>query len=169
MKRRKETKMGGNLVTLLGPKLEPGKKAPDFTLLDNSQSPKSLNDFRGKKILLNIVVSLDTSVCDMQTRKFNEAASGYGPDVVILTISMDLPAAQKRWCGAAGVDRVITLSDHKDAAFGTAYGLLIEEKRLLNRAVVVIDPSGIVRYIEVLADNSNQPDYEKALAALKNI
>lgn len=169
MERRKETKMGGNPVTLLGPKLEIGKKAPDFTVLDNSQSPKQLKDFAGKKILLSVVPSLDTSVCDTQTRKFNEAASGFGKDVVILTISMDLPFAQKRWCGGAGVDRVITLSDHKDASFGTAYGLLIEEKRLLNRAVITVDTSGVVRYIEVVQDNGNHPDYEKALAALKEL
>lgn len=169
MIRRTETAMGGNPVTLIGPKPEPGKKAPDFEVLDNSLSPKRLKDFAGKKILISVVPSLDTSVCDVQTRRFNEAASGFEPDVVVLTISMDLPFAQKRWCGAAGVDRVITLSDHRNADFGTAYGLLIEELRLLNRAIIIVDAAGVIRYSEIVAENHNHPDYEKALEALKKI
>ena len=132
---RVETKMGGNDITLIGPELAVGEEAPDFTVLDNDLLPKGLDDYKGKIKLISVVPSLDTGVCATQTRKFNEAAAGFSDDVVILTLSMDLPFAQKRWCGAEGIDNVITLSDHKLASFGEAYGVLIKELRLLNRAV----------------------------------
>jgi thiol peroxidase len=131
--------------------------------------PKSLEDYEGKYKLISVVPSLDTGVCDRQTRKFNEMASSLGDDVVILTISMDLPFAQKRWCGAAGVDRVVTLSDHKDADFGTAYGVLIEELRLLNRSIFIVDKDDTIRYIELVKENHDHPDYDAAVAALKKI
>ncbi|TFG58981.1 MAG: thiol peroxidase [Spirochaetales bacterium] len=169
MESRKETKVGGKQVTLLGPRLTTGTKAPDFTLLDNSLNPKSLKDFAGKKLLISVALSLDTSVCDAQARRFNEAASAFGSDVAVLTVTMDLPYTQKRWCGAAGVERVITLSDHRDASFGKAYGILMEELRLLNRSIFIVDTAGIIRYIEILQENGNQPDYDKALSALKSL
>ena len=114
--------MKGNPITLLGPDLKVGDKAPDFVAIDNDLSPVSFDSFRGKVCILSSVPSLDTPVCDMETRRFNDEAGRLGGKVEILTISMDLPFAQKRWCGAAGVDRVQTLSDHRDAAFGQAYG-----------------------------------------------
>lgn len=159
----------GNAVTLLGPELKAGDKAPDFSLLKNDMSPAALRDFEGKVIVLSVVPSLDTPVCDTQTRKFNEQAAALGSDVVILTVSVDLPFAQARWCGAAGVDRVVTLSDHREAAFGEAYGLLIKGLRLLARAVLVVDRDGVIRYIQIVPEVATEPDYNAALDAVKNI
>ena len=128
----------GNPITLVGPEIKVGQQAPDFTVLSNDLQPKTLKDYEGKVKVISVVPSLDTGVCDAQTRWFNQDATGLSDDVVVLTISMDLPFAQKRWCGAAGVDKVETLSDHKDASFGTTYGFLVEELRLLSRGVVAV-------------------------------
>jgi thiol peroxidase len=166
---RQITKMGGNPITLVGPELKVGESAPDFTVIDNALNPKSLKDFEGKIKMISVVPSLDTKVCDMQTRRFNEMAVGFSDNVVVLTISMDLPFAQGRWCGAAGVDRVITLSDHLEASFGNNYGLLIKELRLLNRAVLLIDTGNVIRYIEIVEENHELPNYEKVLEALSKI
>jgi len=166
---RQITKMGGNPVTLVGPELKVASSAPDFTVLDNSLKAKSLEDYEGKIKIISVVPSLDTKVCDTQTRRFNELASELSDEVVVLTVSMDLPFAQGRWCGAAGVDRVVTLSDHREASFGKNYGLLIKELRLLNRAVIIIDSLNVIRYIEIVKENHELPDYEKALEALKEI
>ncbi len=166
---RSVTTMAGNSVTLVGPDLKVGDKAPDFTVLDNDLNPKTLSDFSGKKKLISVVPSLDTGVCDAQTRRFNEAASSFGENIVVLTISMDLPFAQARWCGAAGVDRVVTLSDHRDADFGQRYGLLIKELRLLNRSIFIVDESDVIRYIEIVEENTNHPDYNAALAAMMEL
>jgi len=168
MEERQETYMGGNLITLLGPKLSAGDSAPDFMVLDNELMPKYLEDYYGKIKVISAVVSLETGVCDQQTRKFNELASEFNKNVAVLTISMDLPFTQKRWCGAAGAERVITLSDHKEASFGTEYGILIKELRLLNRAIFLIDDKDIIQYIEIVQENHNHPDYDRALNALKN-
>lgn len=159
----------GNAVTLLGPELKAGDKAPDFSLLKNDMSPATMGDYAGKVLVLSVVPSLDTPVCDTQTRKFNEKASALGGDVVVLTVSVDLPFAQARWCGAAGVDRVVTLSDHREAAFGAAYGLLIKGLRLLARAVLVVDRDGVIRYVQLVPEVATEPDYDAALAAAKNI
>ena len=164
---RVETKMGGNDITLIGPKVTVGDDAPDFTVLDNDLMPKGLADFEGKTKLISVVPSLDTGVCAVQTRKFNEAAAGLSEDVLVLTVSMDLPFAQKRWCGAEGIENVITLSDHKLASFGEAYGVLIKELRLLNRSVFIVDKNNKITYIEVVAENHDHPDYDAALNALK--
>jgi thiol peroxidase len=161
--------MGGNPVTLTGPELEVGQSAPDFSVLDNSMEPKSLKDYGGKIKIISVVPSLDTKVCDMQTRRFNELAAGFSDEIVVLTISMDLPFAQERWCGAAGVDRVITLSDHRDGSFGENYGVLIKELRLLNRAVLIIDAEDKIRYFQLVKENHDLPDYDDALDALKEI
>ena len=166
MEERQVTKMGGNIITLLGSELKAGDQAPDFTVLDNDLLPKSLEDFQGKIKLISVVPSLDTSVCDLQTRRFNELAVDFSPEIEVLTISMDLPFAQKRWCGAAGVDRVETLSDHRYAVFGENYGVLIKELRLLNRSIFIIDQEDIIRYVELVEENHNHPDYDAALAAL---
>jgi thioredoxin-dependent peroxiredoxin len=169
MEKRNVTKMGGNDITLLGPELRPGDPAPAFSVLDNELMPKSLSDYKGKYKLISVVPSLDTGVCDMQTRKFNELAASLGDDVVILTISMDLPFAQKRWCGSAGVDQVVTLSDHRDAEFGLAFGVLIEELRLLNRAIFILDQNNVVQYVEMVRENHDHPDYDMAISALKKL
>jgi len=143
--------------------------APDFVALDNSLSPVNFSSYRGKTCIISSVPSLDTPVCDMETRRFNEEASRLGPDVIILTISMDLPFAQKRWCAAAGVSRIQTLSDHRDASFGMAYGVLIKELRLLARAVFLVDPKGPIRYIQLVKEVSKEPDYAEILKALKEL
>lgn len=138
----------GGPLTLLGDAPAVGSAAPDFTLAANDLSAKTLADYAGKTIILSVVPSLDTPVCDTQTRKFNEEAAALGDNVVILTVSVDLPMAQARWCGAAGVEAVETLSDYKDHTFGNAYGVRIKELGLLTRAVFVIDGSGQVTFAQ---------------------
>jgi len=159
----------GNPLTLVGRQLKCGDRAPDFEVLANDLSPVKLSNFRGRVCVISVVPSLDTPVCDIQTRRFNEEATALGGDVVILTISMDLPFAQKRWCGAAGIKNVQTLSDHRDAAFGRAFGVLIEELRLLARAVFVVDADGIIRYKQVVEELTNEPDYEAAMKAVAEV
>ena len=156
-------------MTLLGKELQPGEPAPDFEVLENNLQPVKLSDYRGKVCVISSVPSLDTPTCDMETRKFNDKAAKLSSDVVILTISMDLPFAQKRWCGAAGVDRVITLSDHRQADFGSAYGMLIKELRLLARAVLVVDQSGIIRHNQLVKEVAEEPDYDAVLRAVKEL
>jgi len=159
----------GNPLILIGKELKVGDKAPDFQVLDNDLRPASFSTLQGKILIIASVPSLDTPVCDLETRRFNAEAANLGADIHILTISMDLPFAQKRWCGAAGVERVVTLSDHKDASFGTAYGVLIKELRLLARAIFIIDRQGIIRYIQIVKELAEEPDYEKILEFIKKI
>jgi len=161
--------MEGKPLTLLGKEIKVGEPAPDFEALANDLSPVKLSSFHGKVCIISSVPSLDTPVCDTMTRRFNEEAVALGDDVVVLTISMDLPFAQKRWCGAAGVKNVQTLSDHRDASFGNAFGVLIKELRLLARAVFVIDKDGIVRYIQIVNELTNEPDYEAVLETVKKM
>jgi len=157
----------GNPITLIGPELKVGDTAPDFRLNKNLLEEATLQDFAGKIKLISVVPSLDTGVCDAQTRRFNQEAADLGDDVVVLTVSADLPFAQARWCGAAGVDRVITLSDYKDNSFGKAYGVLIKEFALDMRAVFVVDKDNKIQYVEVLKEMTEHPDYEKPVAAVK--
>ena len=157
-KRTGETTMKGNPVTLLGPRIKEGDKAPDATLVDTNLQPVALKDYKGKVVVLATVPSLDTPVCDMETRRFNEAAGKLGDDVVVLTVSTDLPFAQKRWCGAAGVEAVVTLSDHRDTSLGLNYGVLIEGLRLLARAVFVLDKDQTVRYVQLVKEIGEEPD-----------
>ncbi|GGF91590.1 thiol peroxidase [Paenibacillus aceti] len=159
----------GNPITLIGPELKVGDKAPDFRLNKNLLEEATLADYAGKIKLISVVPSLDTGVCDAQTRRFNQEAAELGEDVVILTISADLPFAQARWCGAAGVDRVVTLSDYKDNSFGKAYGVLIKEFALDHRAVFVLDKDNTIRYVEVLAEMGEHPNYDAPIAAVKNL
>jgi len=161
--------MRGNPLTLVGEEVKVGDPAPDFVVLNNNLSPIKFSSYRGKTCIISSVPSLDTPVCDTETRRFNEEAGRLGSDVVILTISMDLPFAQKRWCAAAGVDKVQTLSDHRDASFGSAYGALIKELRLLARAVFLVDRGGTIRYIQWVKEVSKEPDYEEILGALKKL
>ena len=159
--------MHGNPLTLVGTPVAVGSAAPDFVALGNDLAEVKLSSFRGKVCILAAVPSLDTSVCDRETRRFDEEAAALGPNVRILTISMDLPFAQKRWCGAAGIKNLQTLSDHRDASFGHAYGVLIKELRLLARAVFVVDARGVIRYMEIVKELTSEPDYKAALDAVK--
>jgi len=158
----------GNPMTLVGPELKPGDKAPDFTLVANDRKPVTLADTAGRVRLIASVPSLDTPVCDMETRRFNEETAQL-PGVEILTISMDLPMAQKRWCGAAGVDKVRTLSDYRDRNFGPAYGVLIPEIMLDARAIFVLDKDNTIRYVEYVKEVGEHPNYDAALAAARNL
>ena len=160
---------GGAPLTLMGTEVKVGDPAPDFQALNNDLAPVSLSSYKGKVVILSSVPSLDTTVCDLETRRFESEATGLGEDIVMLTISMDLPFAQKRWCGAHGIERVITLSDHRDADFGASYGVLIKELRLLARAVFVIDRQGVIRYIELIKEISNEPDYGAVLKAAQEL
>ena len=161
--------MGGKPVTLLGPEVKVGDTAPDFTAVANDLSSVKLSQYRGKVVILSAVPSLDTKVCDLETRRFNAEAAKLGPEVVILTVSMDLPFAQKRWCGAAGIDKVITVSDHRDAEFGQKYGVLIKDLRLLARCIFVVDRKGVVRYIQLVKEIGTEPDYAAVLQAVKGL
>ncbi|OCS88338.1 thiol peroxidase [Caryophanon tenue] len=156
-----------NPVTLLGTEVKVGDKAPNFSILANDLSPVTLEDTAGKIRLISVVPSIDTGVCDQQTRKFNEAAAELGENVVVLTVSVDLPFAQKRWCAAAGIENVQTLSDHRELSFGQAYGVAIEELRLLARSIFVVDAEGTVTYVEYVSEATNHPDYDAAIAAVK--
>ncbi|KKK38365.1 peroxidase [Mesobacillus campisalis] len=156
----------GNKVTLLGNEVKVGEKAPNFSVLANDLSAVTLDDSKGSVRLISVVPSLDTGVCDAQTRRFNEEANKLD-NVKILTISVDLPFAQKRWCGANGVENVQTLSDHRDLSFGEAFGVAIQELRLLARAVFVVDSNDQVTYAEYVSEATNHPDYEAAIEAAK--
>ena len=158
----------GNPVTLLGSEIKVGEQAPDFTVLKNDVSPYTLIDSGNNIKIISVVPSLDTGTCELQTINFNEAAAELG-DVVILTISVDLPYAQKRFCGAHGIDKVITLSDHKDLSFGLNYGFVMEESRLLARGVVVIDKDNVVKYVEYVKEVGTHPDYEKVIEEVKKL
>jgi len=161
--------MKGNPLTLVGREVKLGDAAPDFEVTANDLTPFRFSSIRGQACIISAVPSLDTPVCDLETRRFNAEAARLSPDLRLLTISMDLPFAQKRWCGAAGVERVTTLSDHRLASFGLAYGLLIKELRLLARAVLVVDGAGLVHYVELVKELANEPDYEGVLQAVKSL
>ncbi|MBT2685303.1 thiol peroxidase [Bacillus sp. ISL-37] len=156
----------GNPVTLLGNEVKVGDQAPDFKVLANDLSEVTLQDSKGQVRLISVVPSLDTGVCDAQTRRFNEEAANL-ENVKILTVSVDLPFAQKRWCGAAGIDNVQTLSDHRGLSFGEAYGVAIKELRLLARAVFVVDSNDKVTYVEYVSEATDHPNYEAAVEAAK--
>ncbi len=158
--------MKGNPLTLLGPDLKIGQALPECVLVANDLSEVKLSSFKGKRCLISIVPSLDTGICDIQTKRFNVEADKLFSDVVMLTVSMDLPFAQKRWCGAANVTQVKTLSDHREASLGNAFGLLIKGLRLLARTIVVVDSNGVVQYIEIVKELTTEPNYDAALAAL---
>ncbi len=160
----------GNPVTLEGSEIRPGQPAPDFSAVDNGLAPVSLGQAKGKVVILSTVPSLDTAVCDTETRRFNEEAAKLGSDVEVWTVSMDLPFAQKRWCGAAGVSRVKTLSDFRDRAMARAYGVLVGDgplKGLTARAVFVVGKDGRVQHVEYVKEIATEPDYEAALAAAR--
>lgn len=160
--------VGGNPLTLIGPELTAGMPAPPFTLVANDLSPVTLADTTGKVRIFSVVPSLDTPVCDTQTRRFNdEAASLDG--VTIYTVSMDLPFSQSRWCATAGVDRLVTLSDHREAQFGLNWGTLVKETRLECRALFVVDAADFIRHAEYVGDIAEQPDYDAALSVVRGL
>jgi len=157
-----------NPVTLVGPEIKVGDKAPDFRLLTTEMTEVGLSESKGRVRLLSVVPSLDTPVCDLQTQRFEDEA-GKLKDVVIYTISMDLPFAQARYCGAHNITNLQTLSDHREASFGVAYGVLIKELRLLSRAVFVVDRDDIVRYVEYVKEITKHPEYDSALETLRKV
>ncbi len=160
--------LGGNPVTLMGKLIKTGNHAKNFVATDGDMKPVKLSDFQGKIRIISSVPSVDTSVCAEQTRRFNKEASAL-PNVQIITISVDLPFALKRFCGAEGINNLVTLSDHKETDFGVKYGLLIEEHRLLARSIVIIDQYDIVRYVELVKEIAEHPDYDAALAFAKKL
>lgn len=162
------TTLHGNPLTLLGEEPKVGEKAPNTVLTGNDLKPVPLSSYEGKVVLISSVPSLDTPVCDTETRRFNEEATSLGEEVVVLTVSTDLPFAQARWCGAAGVDRVVTLSDHRDVAFGKAFGVLIKDLRILARAVFVVDRQGVLQYQQLVREMSEEPDYAAVLEAVRS-
>jgi thiol peroxidase len=167
MERAGGTTMKGNPLTLVGPELKTGDAAPDFHMVDNSLKPVTLKD-TGKQVrIISVIPSLDTPVCDAQTKRFNEEAAKLS-NVSIITVSMDLPFAQKRWCGAFGVDNVKMLSDHVDGSFGSSYGTLIKELRIESRAIFVLDPENKIRHAEYVKEVADHPNYEAALSAARN-
>lgn len=163
------TTMKGNPLTLIGPELKPGDKAPNFSLRTQDLKPFTLQDTQGKIRLFSVVPSLDTPVCDAQTRRFNEEAAQLGEKVEIVTVSVDLPFAQKRWCGAAGIDKIKVVSDYYDRSFSEAYGTLIKELHIDSRAIFIVDDKDMVRYVEYVPEVANHPNYDTALATVKSL
>jgi len=158
--------MKGKPLSLLGPDLKVGDRVPDFTVLSGELLDVKLRDFSGKTKVISVTPSLDTPVCDLQARRFNHEAASLPADVVVLNVSMDLPFAISRFCTVAAIDRVKALSNHRDASFGTAYGVLIKELRLLARSIFIIDKDNILRYKEIVPEQTDHPNYEKVFEAL---
>ena len=169
MERKGKITFLGNPLTLIGTEKKIGEKADNFTVLDKELKEISLKDFTGKIKLISVTPSLDTPVCDIQARRFNQEAAKLPDDVVIMNISMDLPFAISKFCTTAGIDKVKAYSDHRDASFGNAYGVLIKELRLLARSIFIIDRDDTIRYIELVRELSQHPDYDKALAELRKL
>ncbi len=169
MERKGIVTIHGNSLTLIGPELKVGDKAPEFTVLDSDLKEVKLQEFKGKIKVISVTPSLDTPICDLQARRFNQEAAGFAENVAVLNISMDLPFAIARFCNAAGIDKVKTLSDHRDASFGNAYGVLIKELRLLARAVFVIDKDDIIRLKEIVPEVTTHPDYDSAVKLIKKM
>ncbi len=169
IKRENVVTFMGNPLTLLGLELSAGMAAPDFSVVNNDLGPVTLADCVGKVTVISAVPSLDTPICDMETRRFNQEAQALGDGVKVLTVSMDLPFAQKRWCGSAGVANVQTVSDYQTASFGQAYGVLIDGLRLLARAIFVVDTAGKIAYVQVVPELTHEPDYDAVLDAVKKL
>ena len=169
MERPGDATFQGQPLTVIGPRLKPGDPAPDFELLANDLSPVRLSQSAGRVRLIAAVPSLDTPVCDLEVRTFNKQLESYAGRVQAYTVSADLPFAQARWCGAAGISNVQSLSDHRDMSFGDAYGTHIRELRLEARSVFVVDPGDVIRYVEYIKEITNSPDYDAALNAVKTL
>ena len=170
MEQRKDlVTIKGNKLTLLGKPLKVGDNAPDAEVLDNDLNPVKISSLKGKICVIVTVPSLDTPVCDTEAKRFNGEAAKLGKGVAILTVSMDLPFAQKRWCASQGIENVKTLSDHKEAALGSSYGVLIKELRLLARAIHVLDKEGVVRYVQLVKEVTDEPDYDEVLKEIRKL
>lgn len=169
MERKGIVTIKGNPLTLVGNEVKVGEKAPEFTVLDAELKEVGLKDFSGKIKLISVTPSLDTPVCDMQARRFNQEAAKLPESVVVLNISMDLPFAISRFCANAGIERVKAYSDHRDASFGNAYGVLIKELRLLARSIFIIDKDDAIKYIQIVPEVTDNPDYDKALEEVKRL
>ena len=159
----------GNPFTLIGPELKVGDKAPDFSVVDNGLAAVTLASYAGKIKIISSVPSIDTPVCDTETRRFNQGAALLPGNVVVLTVSADLPFAQKRWCGAAGIDKVVMLSDYRERSFATNYGVLIKELLLLSRAIFIVDADDVIRYIQIVPEVTSEPDYDAVIEAAKSL
>ena len=169
MERTGVVTFAGNPLTLLGNPVNVGDKAPAFTLVDKDLKEVALSDFAGKVKIISVTPSLDTPVCDLQARRFNDEAQTLSDAVVVLNVSVDLPFAIARYCADAGLERVKALSDHREAAFGTSYGVLIKGLRLLARSIFVIDKANVIRYQEIVSEVTHHPDYDRALAEAKKL
>jgi len=169
MERKGVVTFAGNPLTLTGNEVKVGDKAPDFKAVDKDLSEVRFSDFAGKVKIISVTPSLDTPVCNLQARKFEEEAGALGDKIAVINISMDLPFAIARFCAGAGIKNIRTLSDHREASFGNAYGVLIKELRLLARTIFVIDRSDTIRYIEVVPEITNEPDYDTAIAEAKKL
>jgi thiol peroxidase len=168
MERPAATTLRGNPLTVVGPELKTGDKAPDFQAVDDSLKPVDLNSTGHSVRIFSVVPSLDTPVCDMQTKRFNEEA-GKLPNLKIYSVSMDLPFAQKRWCGAYGVDHIKMISDHRSGSFGEHYGTLIKDLRIMSRAIFVVDQDNTIKHVEYVKEVADHPDYEAALKVAKSL
>ena len=169
MERNGVVTLKGGPVTLIGAEVKTGQRANDFNVLDNELKEKTLADFKGKIKLIASVPSLDTPVCDLEIKRFNDEASKLSKDLIIIFISMDLPFAQKRFCQEFEINKIETLSDHRSASFGTNYGVLIKELRLLARAIFLIDKDDNIAYAEYVKEVATPPNYGAALAAIKKL
>lgn len=169
MFRKNIVKIHGTPVTLVGPELRPGDRAPDVTVINAELNEVHLSDFAGRVKVLSVTPSLDTPVCDLQLRRFNHEATSLPREVVVLNISMDLPFAIARFCASAGIDRVTALSDHRHASFGEAFGVLIKEQRLLARSIFIIDADNVIRYVQIVPELTDHPEYDQALDALREM
>jgi len=169
MERKGIITIHGNPLTLTGTDVQVGDSAPSFTVIDRDLKEVSLSEFAGKIKILSVTPSLDTPVCEVQARRFNEEATALSDDIVILNISMDLPFAIARFCTAAGIDRVKVFSDHRDASFGNAYGVLIKELRLLARSIFIIDKGDVIRYKEIVREVTDLPDFQSAIDVARKV
>jgi thiol peroxidase len=169
MERKNIVTIFGNAVTLIGPELKVGDKAPDFKVVNREMKEEGLADYKGRIKIISVTPSLDTPVCDLQARRFNQELASLPEDVIVLNISVDLPFAIERFCTTAGIDKVKALSDHRETSFGTAYGVLMKESRLLARSIFVIDREDVIRYIEIVPEVTSHPNYDKAIEAVKEL
>jgi len=169
MERKNVVTIFGNAVTLIGPELKVGDKAPGFKVVNREMKEEGLSDYEGRIKIISVTPSLDTPVCDLQARRFNQELASLPEDVIVLNMSVDLPFAIERFCTTAGIDKVKALSDHRETSFGTAYGVLMKESRLLARSIFVIDKEDVIRYIEIVPEVTSHPDYEKAIEAVKEL
>lgn len=169
MERDARIKLSGNPVTLIGPELKAGDKAPDFMLVNTEMKEVTLKDFQGKTKLISVAISVDTSVCDSQLRTFNEKAASLGKDIAVLNVTMDLPFTLKKFCGTAGIKNAVALSDYRYASFGTNYGVLMKGLRLLARSVFIVDSRDNIAYVEILPESTGSVDFDGALKALSGL